>query len=237
MWANEAWSTVNVIPNRVGQTKPVEAAPEANALSPEEMAAGFELLFDGKNIEKWRKYRGEGVPKGWQVADQALVFIPGLEGGDLTTKEQYGDFELRLDWRVQAGGNSGIMLRSRETRGASYETATECQVLDDAKHKDGKNPLTSAGSAYGLYAPAKKMVNPANTWNHLRVIYKGAHVEHWLNGVKIVEYEVGSPDFLERLGKSKFKGWPEYAKYTSGHIVLQDHGDLVAYKNIRIRKL
>ena len=237
MWANEAWSTVNVIPNRVGKVAPSEAAADFNSLSPEEKAAGFELLFDGKNIEKWRKYRGEGVPKGWQVADQALVFIPGLEGGDLTTKEQYGDFELRLDWRVQAGGNSGIMLRSRETRGASYETATECQVLDDAKHKDGKNPLTSAGSAYGLYAPAKKMVNPANTWNHLRVIYKGAHVEHWLNGVKIVEYEVGSPDFLERLGKSKFKGWPEYAKYTSGHIVLQDHGDLVAYKNIRIRKL
>jgi cytochrome c len=237
MWANEAWSTVNVIPNRVGTVQPSEAATETNSLSAEEKAAGFELLFDGKNITKWRKYRGEGVPKGWQVADQALVFIPGLDGGDLATKEQYGDFELRLDWRVQAGGNSGIMLRSRETRGASYETATECQVLDDAKHPDGKNPLTSAGSAYGLYAPAKKMVNPANTWNHLRVVYKGAHVEHWLNGVKIVEYEIGSADFLERLKKSKFNGWPEYAKYNSGHIVLQDHGNLVAYKNIRIRKL
>lgn len=237
MWANEAWSTVNAIPNRVGQVAASEAAPEVNSLSPEEKAAGFELLFDGKNLDRWRKYRGEGVPKGWQVADQALVFIPGLEGGDLTTKEQYGDFELRLDWRVQAGGNSGIMLRSRETRSASYETAIECQVLDDAKHGDGKNPLTSAGSAYGLYAPVKKMVNPANTWNHLRVVCKGNAVEHWLNGVKIVSYEVGSADFVERLAKSKFKGWPEFAKYSSGHIVLQDHGDLVAYKNIRIRKL
>ncbi len=237
MWANEAWATVNVVPDRTGKVTAYEAAEKVNTLSAEEKAAGFELLFDGKSMDKWRKYRGEGIPKAWQVADEALVFIPGLDGGDLATKEQYGDFELRLDWRVQAGGNSGIMLRSRETRGASYETAIKCQVLDDAKHPDGKNPLTSAGSAYGLFAPIKSMVNPANTWNHVRIIYKGKHVEHWMNGVKVVEFEIDSPDFLERLKKSKFNGWPEYAKYPSGHIVLQDHGNLVAFKNIRIRKL
>ena len=153
------------------------------------------------------------------------------------TKEEFGDFELRLDWRISSGGNSGIMYRVTENGEASFSSGVECQVLDNARHPDGKNPVTSAGSAYAMLAPSQDVVNPAGIWNSVRIIARGSKVEHWLNGVKVVSYDTSSPQWQALYKASKFAGMPNYAKPKLGHIVLQDHGDLVAYRNIRIRKL
>lgn len=237
LWSTEAWSTVNSVPNRTGKVAPAKFTASRSVLSPEEQADGFKFLFNGTNMNSFRGYRKETMPKGWVIADGNLAYVPGVEGGDIVTKDEYGDFELRLDWKISEGGNSGIMTNVQETKGAPYETGIEMQVLDNERHPDGKNVLTSAGSAYGLYAPSQVVVLPANHWNSIRLICKGNHVEHWINGVKVLEYEKNSPDFKERLAKSKFKDWADFAKFSTGRIAFQDHGNIVAYRNIRIKKL
>ncbi|MBS1728304.1 MAG: DUF1080 domain-containing protein [Armatimonadetes bacterium] len=237
MWSTEAWSTVNSVPNRTGKVSPAKTVANYSVMSAEEKAEGFKFLFDGSSMDAFRGYNRKDLPKGWVIADGVLAYVPGVEGGDIITKEQYGDFELRMEWKISEGGNSGIMYHVQEGKGATFETGIEMQVLDNARHSDGKNPLTSAGSAYGLYAPTQKVVLPADQWNRVRIVCKGNHVEHWLNGVKVVEYEKDSPDFKDRLAKSKFKDWADFAKFSTGYIALQDHGDTVAFRNIRIRKL
>ena len=129
------------------------------------------------------------------------------------------------------------MYRVAETRGAPYETGPEYQVLDDDKHGDGKNPLTSAGSIYAVYAPAKKVVKPAGEWNHTKIVAKGNHLEHWLNGEKVCEAEIGSEDWNAKVAKSKWAKVTSYGKETKGKIDLQDHGNKVEYKNIKILAL
>ena len=237
MWSTEAWTTVNLVPNRSGSVSPVKSVLTKNTLSAEEKAQGFQFLFDGSTMNAFRGYKRKDIPKGWVIADDIMAYVPGVEGGDLITKEQFGDFDLRLEWKISEGGNSGVIYHVMETKNATFETGMEMQVLDDARHGDGKNPLTSAGSAYALYAPSQKVVLQANEWNSIRILSKGNHVEHWMNGVKILEYEKDSADWKERVSKSKYKDWNEFGKYSTGHIAFQDHGDVVAYRNIRIRKL
>ena len=195
----------------------------------------WRTLFDGRSLEAWRGFKKDSVPAGWQVVDGALTRVG--EAGDLITRDQFGDFELTLEWKVAEGGNSGIMYRVTETADATYETGPEMQVLDDARHKDGESRLTAAGSAYGLYAAPAGIVKPAGQWNAVRIVVRGSHVEHWLNGTKVVEYELGSPDWEARVRNSKFKQWPGYGRAASGHIALQDHGDRVAYRDIKVRTL
>jgi Domain of Unknown Function (DUF1080) len=193
------------------------------------------ILFDGQSLEAWRGFKKDRVPAGWQVVDGELTRVG--EAGDLITREKFGDFELELEWKVAEGGNSGIMYRVTEDAGATYETGPEMQVLDDVRHKDGQSRLTSAGSAYGLYAAPAGVVKPAGEWNAVRIVVRGSQVEHWLNGTKVVEYQLESPDWESKVAASKFKDWPGYGRAASGHIALQDHGDRVAYRNIRIRTL
>jgi hypothetical protein len=195
----------------------------------------WRTLFDGGSLDAWRGFRNDRVPAGWQVVDGALTRVG--EGGDLITRDEFGDFELTLEWKVAEGGNSGIMYRVTEDAAASYETGPEMQVLDDARHQDGQSRLTSAGSAYGLYAAPAGVVKPAGEWNAVRIVVRGNHVEHWLNGTKVVEYELGSPDWEAKVKASKFQQWPGYGRAASGHIALQDHGDRVAYRDIKIRTL
>jgi hypothetical protein len=195
----------------------------------------WRTLFDGRSLDAWRGFKKDSVPAGWQVVDGALTRVG--EGGDLITKDAFGDFELTLDWKVAEGGNSGIMYRVTEDAAATYETGPEMQVLDDARHKDGQSRLTSAGSAYGLYAAPAGVVKPAGEWNAVRIVVRGNQVEHWLNGTKVVEYELGSPDWEAKVKATKFKQWPGYGRAASGHIALQDHGDRVAYRDIKIRTL
>jgi hypothetical protein len=197
--------------------------------------SGWRTLFDGGSLDAWRGFKKDNVPAGWQVVDGALTRIG--EAGDLITRDQFGDFELTLEWKVAEGGNSGIMYRVTEDADETYETGPEMQVLDDARHKDGQSRLTAAGSAYGLYPAPAGVVKPAGEWNEVRIVVSGNHVEHWLNGVKVVEYELGSADWKAKVAASKFKQWPGYGRSTSGHIALQDHGDRVAYRNIKVRPL
>lgn len=205
-----------------------------NTLTPQEKSAGWKLLFDGHSLAGWRGYKAKTAPEGWKAVDGALTRVG--KAGDLITTDQYDDFELRLEWKIPKGGNSGVFFHVTEEGGdQAYFTGPEMQVLDNAGHKDGQNPLTSAGSNYALHAPSRDVTRPAGEWNEVRLLVKGPHVEHWLNGVKVVEYELWSPDWEARVKASKFNTMPGYGRAKRGHIALQDHGDLVAFRNIKIK--
>jgi len=209
--------------------------PGAEGVSPSPAAQEWRQFFDGKTTAGWRGYHKQNMPDGWRVVDGALTRV--ASAGDIITIDQFDNFELQLEWQISPGGNSGIMYRVTEAGEESYHTGPEFQVLDNAGHADGKNPLTSAGSDYALYAPVRDVTVPVGGWNSVRLIVDGNHVEHWMNDVKLLEYELGSSDWLERVNASKFNEWPQYGKAPKGHIALQDHGDRVAFRNIRIRTI
>ena len=202
---------------------------------PHSVPSEWRTLFDGQALDAWRGYRMDRVPGGWQVLDGALTRVS--TAGDLITRDVFADFELTLEWRVADGGNSGILYRVTEEGSHSHETGPEMQVLDDARHTDGRSPLTSAGAVYGLYPAREGVVKPAGEWNAVRIVARGSHVEHWLNGVEVATYEIGSADWKAKVAASKFRDWPGYGRAPAGHIALQDHGDRVAYRHIRIRVL
>ena len=206
-----------------------------NALTDAERAAGWRLLFDGRTTQGWRGFQKREAPSGWRVVDGTLARVDA--GGDIITGEEFGSFELALEWKVAPGGNSGIFFHVVEEPGLDYvwQTGPEMQVLDNARHADGRSPHTSAGSNFALYAPARDVTRPAGEWNAARLVVNGDHVEHWLNGEKLLEYELGSEEWQQRVAASKFAEMPRYARARRGHIALQDHGDPVAYRNIRIR--
>ena len=207
-----------------------------NTLTDAERAAGWTLLFDGSTLAGWRGYNAPGKPVvGWQVVDGTITRAE--HGGDIVTDSVYRDFELSLEWKVPPGGNSGVFYRALETADPIYHSAPEMQVLDDAGHVDGKNPLTSAGAAYGLYAPPAGVVKPAGEWNTARVVVRGNAVEHWLNGQKVVSYELGSADWKAKVAASKFNDWKAYGTGQEGRIGLQDHDDRVQFRSIKLRAL
>ncbi len=147
-------------------------------------------------------------------------------------------FELSLDWKLSPGGNAGIFYRATEEYEKIYWSGTEYQLLDDARHPDGRNRLTSAAAAYGLYAPPAGVVHAAGEWNSTRIVVRGTHVEHWLNGQKVVEYDYGSPDWEAKVKNSKFGEWPHYGRATRGYIGIQgDHDGTLMLRNIKVRNL
>jgi len=198
--------------------------------------AEWTVLFDGKIVKGLRGYKQSGFPDSWEVVDGTLKTIPG-HGVDLISEEVYNNFELELEWKVPEGGNSGIFYFATEEGDYIWQSAPEMQVLDDEKHTDGKNTLTSAGALYAMIAPSTSVVNPVGSFNQVRIKVKDNHVEHWLNGTKIVEYVYGSDMMWDLVAKSKFSTMSQFAKASEGHIGLQgDHG-VIWYKNIRIRRL
>jgi hypothetical protein len=209
------------------------------SLSVEEQNAGWKMLFDGKTFSSWRGYKMDRVPAGWVMTKKGeLHFNKNKKGrGDIMTIDEFGDFELQLEWKISKGGNSGIFFWVSEDKNFSWETGPEMQVLDNLRHQDGRNPMTSAGSNYALHAPIRDVTRPVGEYNEVRMVVRGTHIEHWLNGVKIVDYEIGSEDWEALVAKSKFAAMPGYGRNRKGHIVLQDHGDKVWYRNIRIRPL
>ena len=210
-------------------------APEPSAGAPS--AAGWRPLFDGRTLAGWRGYRQAAPPAGWRVVDGAITRMG--PGGDLITDEEFGDFELELEWKISPGGNSGIIYRVVEDSTLDYvwRSGPEYQVLDNARHADGRDPLTSAGSDFALYAPVRDVTRPVGECNQARIVARGSHVEHWMNGVKLLEYELGGPDWEQRVRASKFGAMPRYGRSARGHIALQEHEAWVAYRNLRIRPL
>lgn len=235
-------------PGNEASTEPSQADPMAQAPRSDTKADStpgeWVALFNGENLEGWRSYNADAPGEEWVVEDGVLVLdvdegTEEMTGGDLITRQQYENFELELDWKISEGGNSGVFYGVREMpeHEVAYETGIEMQVLDDERHQDGKMPVTSAGACYALYPPRDKMLRPVGEWNSARLVVNDGHVEHWLNGKKIVEYVIGSPDWNERVANSKFAGWEHFAKYRRGHVGLQDHTDRVWFRNIRLREL
>ena len=194
------------------------------------------VLFDGEKVNGLRGYKQKGLPDSWVIVDGTMKTIPG-HGVDLISENVYKNFELELEWKVPKGGNSGIFYFATEEGKHIYESAPEMQVLDNIAHKDGLRDVTTAGSLYDLIAPIKNVVKTVGEFNQVRIKVEDNHVEHWLNGIKILEYEYQSEHMKALIAKSKFKTMPLFAKASSGHIGLQgDHGE-IWYRNIRIRKL
>ena len=210
-----------------------DAAP--NTLSDEEKKAGFKLLFDGKNPgEHFRSYKKDKIDPRWKVVDGALAKAE-QGAGDIITKEQYEAFELLIDYKISKGGNSGIMFHVAETDGPPYVTGPEIQIQDNV---DGRDPQKS-GWLYQLCKPETDATKPAGEWNTVRIVLapKGQKSAVWMNGQKYYEFEKGSADWDAKVKQSKFKDMAGFGKQTKGHICLQDHGDEVAYRNIKIRVL
>ena len=217
-----------------GQAEVRQQTP-VKELSDDEEAAGWRLLFDG-TLDAWRGYRRDDPPGGWSVVGGSLAFTPGVDGGTLISRKQFGDFELDLEWKVAEGGNSGVFYRATEAERAPYWTGPEMQVLDNAGHPDGRTPETSAGANYGLHAPVVDVTRPVGEWNRSRIVVRGGRVEHWMNDVRIVRYELWTDEWRTAVAATKFAEWPAYGMAEVGHIGLQDHGDPVWYRNIRIRE-
>ncbi|CAM3389698.1 3-keto-disaccharide hydrolase [Rhodothermus bifroesti] len=200
-------------------------------------SADWIVLFDGTSLDAWRGYQSETIPPCWQIAEDGSLHCTGEGSGDLVTKAQFADFVLELEWKVAPKGNSGIMYRVTEAYEAPWMSGPEYQILDNAGHADGNDPKTSAGACYALYPTDPAAVRPAGEWNHTRIVVDSTHVEHWLNGRNVVTYTLGSDDWNARVAASKFQVYPDFGKARQGHIALQNHGDPVWYRNIRIRPL
>lgn len=213
------------------------AEDKANQLTAQEKAAGWQLLFDGKDAGQWwRGYKKENLPNGWVVKDGAIVREKG--GGDIITKDQFDSFEFSVDWNISEGGNSGVMFKVKETDGPPWKTGPEAQIQDNAKGHDPQK----AGWMYALYPAQVDATKPAGQWNTFvlkcqRTPAGTYKCEHTMNGTKYVEYEIGSEDWNQKVAKSKFAKMPEFGKAAEGHICLQDHGNLVSFRNLKIRKL
>jgi hypothetical protein len=213
-----------------------EAASQSASSSPTPAAASAAGGRSLQTLSAWRGYKSQEIPKGWMVVDGIITKEGNAE--DLVSRDQFGNFEFSLDWKLAPGGNAGVFYRATEEYDHIYWSGTEYQLLDDARHPDGRNALTRAGSAYGLYAPLEGVVQPAGEWNSTRIVARGAHVEHWLNGQKVVEYDYGSPDWEAKVKASKFAVWPHYGRATRGYIGIQgDHQGLLSLRNMQVTVL
>ncbi|MEA2707236.1 MAG: hypothetical protein QOH22_2024 [Gemmatimonadaceae bacterium] len=211
-------------------------ASGATPLTAEQRSAGWRSLFDGTNTDAWRGYKTQTLPTGWTIADGVLT--KSTSANDLVTKDQFGNFELAFDWKLAPGGNAGVFYRGTEEYDHIYWSAPEYQLLDDAGHADGRSRLTSAGADYAVYPSPAGVVKPAGEWNSTLIVANGNRVQHWLNGQKLLEYEVGSPDWEAKVKASKFVAYPHYGRAPTGYIGIQgDHDGQLWLRNIRIREI
>jgi hypothetical protein len=240
----------------VACTLPLRAADiQPNQLTDAERKEGWKLLFDGKTPAGWRGYRQQEFPKrGWVIEEGCLKNQkgngrPGTGGGDLVTAEKFDDFDFKFEWRIAPGGNSGVKYFVKEGEDHSQplykgDTGTsgvghEYQLLDDEKHPDAKNgPIRQAGSLYLLVPPGNaKHLKPVGEFNQSRIVVSGKHVEHWLNGAKILEYELESPALMAAIAKSKYKSVAGFGTKFPTVLLLQDHGEEIWFRDLKIRAL
>ena len=211
-------------------------AAEPNTLTAEEKAAGWRLLFDGRSLAGWRAYGSTNQPgAGWKAEDGLLKKLKGVRGGDIVTEQKFGDFELSWEWRLEAGGNNGVKyLVTEERRGAPGH---EYQMIDDDGHPDGRlGPKRQTASFYEVLAPAAdKPVKKPGEWNQSRIVIHGQRVEHWLNGSKLLEFDRASDAFSKLVAVSKYKDFKGFGQAKSGHLLLQDHGNTVHFRNIKVK--
>jgi hypothetical protein len=217
-------------------------APEPNTLTPAEAAGGWSLLWDGRTTDGWRSVKDPEFPKeGWIISGGVLSTAEGGRGGDIITTRKYSDFDLTADFRVTPGANSGIKIfvDPEFNRASGRSIGFEYQILDDALNPDARNGRDgnrTLGSLYDLYPPSPdKPVNPVGSWNTALITCHGPRVEHWLNGRKILEYTRFTPEFRQRVEASKFRSVPGFGELREGYILLQDHGDVVSFRNLKIR--
>lgn len=238
----------------MGQSSsPVQAGKEKlseslNTLTPKEKKEGWKLLFDGESTNEWTGTKGNGFPeKGWVIENGILTVLGSsggdhTSGGDIITKDQYGNFELSLEFKIPTGANSGIkyfVVNDFPNQKGNY-LGLEFQIIDDANHADAKlgvNGNRTQASLYDLIPAKNKNAKPVGEWNQAKIIVKGTHVEHWLNGNKVVDFERGSEEFRKLVAASKYKDLKGFGEMPKGHILLQGHGDTVHYRNIKIRNL
>lgn len=224
-----------------------------NKLTKVEKKEGWKLLFNGKSLKGWRGFGLKNVPEGWVVEEGTIKILPKTDwprqadgqpilGADLITVETFDDFELVWDWKIGPGGNSGVKYNVSEELSTSYPPkgcalGFEYQMMDDSG-LSGRSMHNSTGALYDLVPPADdKLLKPVGEFNSSRILFKGNHVEHWLNGKKVLEYNMGSSSFDALIQKSKFNDIPGFADKKKGYIVLQDHAEEAWFKNIKIRKL
>lgn len=207
---------------------------KANELTDAEKKAGWTLLFDGKSADQFRNYKGEGIKDAWKVKDGALT-LTQKGGGDIITKKQFEAFEFKVDYRISIGGNSGLMFHVTETEAKPWQTGAEIQIQDNVKGHDPQK----AGWLYQLYKPAEGVdaTKPAGEWNTLHILITPEKCVQWMNGTKYVEYVKGSDDWNKRVAASKFSKFKNFGKPTKGHLCLQDHGNVVSFRNIKVREI
>jgi hypothetical protein len=209
------------------------SAGEPNQLTPEEKAAGWRLLFDGKTTAGWRSFKKQSFPaQGWVVEDGCLKKVAKQRGGDIITVDEFNDFDLEWDWRLAPRANNGVKYFITEERNSAI--GHEYQMIDDALIR---NPKGSTASFYEVLPPSPdKPLNPPGQWNHSRILVQGNHVEHWLNGAKVLAYELGSEPVKAGVAKSKFKDVKGFGTKIKGHILLTDHTDECCFRNIKVRE-
>ncbi|MEX2961337.1 DUF1080 domain-containing protein [Microbulbifer sp. TYP-18] len=207
-----------------------------NQLTEKEVEQGWELLFDGRDLGKWRNFKKPGLSKQWQAVDGEMVLTEG-GGGDILTKKTYRDFDLKLEWKISLAGNSGIFVLADELGSQIYSHALEVQVLDNERHADNKVASHLSGSIYDLIASPKNSHRPVGAWNQVRILLEKKHLQVWQNGYQTVDILIGGEEWDRLVENSKFRDWQGFAKGDAGHIGLQDHGDSVAFKNIKIKEI
>lgn len=240
LWTTEAWYTMNSLPkDEMGSV----LTSNENTLTDEEIAAGWQLLFDGKTTTGWKNYGKSTIGADWKVSGGSLMLDvsqgENRDGGDIVTVDDFQNYELSLEWKVGKCGNSGIMYNVIDDGSFDYsfETGPEMQILDNECHPDAKIVTHRAGDLYDMISSRSETVHPAEQWNHVRIIIDNGHLEHWLNGEKVVETEMFTPEWAEMIAKSKFKDMKGFGLSKSGKIALQDHSDPIAFRNIKIREI
>ncbi len=222
----------NSNPEQVSGTEDVELIDDAGAPAGE---GDWTALM---SLDDWRNFKADTIGSAWMLEDGVLT-LTGKGGGDLITRGEYDNFALEMEWKISEGGNSGLMFHVAEadTLGATYHTGPEYQLLDNERHADAKIEKHRAGDNYDLQKSTVETVKPAGEWNETRLVVNDGMVEHYLNGEKVVEYELWTPEWEEMVANSKFAKFPAYGLAKTGHIALQDHGDEVSFRNIRVKRL